>query len=152
MPNTSKKGKKTVAKTHMEDFYSQKKDPTSRFWKMIGNAILLASIQASIASVEMSSKYSVINFSKDQDTLQAAADALSGYLLISAIWMTGSAMISYGQFGWGGLITSIIGNIVLVGWIYFSYLNCFRVAQRKYGLKYPRVWPFHWSLGVGGTI
>ena len=33
---------------------------------MIGEAILLASMQFSIGSVEMSSKFSVKNFSKDQ--------------------------------------------------------------------------------------
>lgn len=45
---------------------------------VIGTAILFSSLQFSVASVEMSSKYSVKNFSKDQKTLQHAADALSG--------------------------------------------------------------------------
>lgn len=125
-----------------------KKDPVNRFWKMIGNAILLASIQASIGSVEMSSKYSVINFSKDQDTLQAAANALTGYIMIAFVWMMGSAMISFGQYGTPGLISSVVANVVLVGWIYFSYLHSFRVAARKYRLRFPRVWPMHWSFDV----
>lgn len=125
-----------------------KKDPANRFWKMIGNAILLASIQASIGSVEMSSKYSVINFSKDQDTLQGAANALTGYMLIAFVWMMGSAMISYGQYGRPGLFCSLIANIVLVGWIYFSYIHSFRVAAKKYRLRFPHVWPMHWSLNL----
>lgn len=128
--------------------YRYKKLPKSRFWKMLGNAILLASIQASIGSVEMSSKFSVVNFSKDQETLQGAADALTGYLLIALIWTAGSAMISYGQYALAGLFTSLTANVVLVGWIYFSYLHSFKVAQTKYGLKYPKVWPLHWSLGM----
>ena len=43
------------------------------YYKTIGEAILFASIQFSIGSVEMSSKFSVMNFSKDQETLQNAA-------------------------------------------------------------------------------
>lgn len=125
--------------------------PKNKFWKMLGNAILLASIQASIGSVEMSSKFSVVNFSKDQETLQAAADALTGYLLIAAVWTIGSAMISYGQYSWAGLATSVTANFVLVGWIYFSYLHSFNVARKKYGLKFPKVWPMRWSVGIDGT-
>lgn len=120
----------------------------NRKWKMLGNAILLASIQASIGSVEMSSKFSVVNFSKDQETLQGAADALTGYLVIAFIWTVGSAMISYGQFGVYGMITSLIANIVLVSWIYFSYLHSFKVATKRYGLKFPKVWPLKWSLSA----
>lgn len=122
--------------------------PKNKFWKMLGNAILLASIQASIGSVEMSSKFSVVNFSKDQGTLQGAADALTGYLLIAFIWTIGSGMISYGQFSFSGLITSLVANLILVGWIYFSYLHCFRIAVRKYKLKFPKVWPMHWNIGL----
>lgn len=120
----------------------------NRKWKMLGNAILLASIQASIGSVEMSSKFSVVNFSKDQETLQGAADALTGYLVIAFIWTVGSAMISYGQFGIYGMITSLIANIVLVSWIYFSYLHSFKVATKRYKLNFPKVWPLKWSLSA----
>lgn len=127
--------------------------PKNKFFKMLGNAILLASIQASIGSVEMSSKFSVVNFSKDPETLQAAADALTGYLLIALIWTIGSAMISYGQYSWPGLITSVVANVVLVGWIYFSYLHSFKVAQKRYNLeKYPDVWPMKWSLGLDSRV
>lgn len=127
------------------------KSDNKKIWKMLGNAILLASIQASIGSVEMSSKFSVVNFSKDQQTLQGAADALTGYLLIAFVWMAGSAMISYGQYSTVGLITSLVANLVIIGWIYFSYLHSFKVAQKRYGLKFPKIWPFYWSLGLNNA-
>lgn len=47
------------------DFFSNKENII-----MFGEAILLASMQFSIGSVEMSSKFSVKNFAKDQETLQ----------------------------------------------------------------------------------
>jgi hypothetical protein len=87
-------------------------DSSKKFFKLMGNAILLASIQASIGSVEMSSKYSVINFSKDQTTLQGAADALTGYLFIGTIWMVGSLLINYGQYGWAGFFASLVAILV----------------------------------------
>ena len=56
---------------------------------IIGSAILFSSLQFSVASVEMSSKYSVKNFSKDQTTLQHAADSLSDYIYIGTLWTIG---------------------------------------------------------------
>ena len=52
---------------------------------IMGKAILFASMQFAIGSVEMSSKFSVKNFSKDQVTLQHAADALSDYIFIGVV-------------------------------------------------------------------
>jgi hypothetical protein len=52
---------------------------------IIGKAILFASLQFAIGSVEMSSKFSVKNFATDQTTLQNAANALSDYLIVSLI-------------------------------------------------------------------
>lgn len=122
------------------------KMPKNKFFKMLGNSILLASIQASIGSVEMSSKFSVVNFSTDQATLQAAADALTGYLIIALIWTIGSAMISFGQYSYAGLITSVVANAVLVGWIFFSYLQAFNVVvQRRPELTYPKLFQVGWS-------
>lgn len=122
------------------------KIPKNKFFKMLGNSILLASIQASIGSVEMSSKFSVVNFSTDQETLQAAADALTGYLIIALVWTIGSAMISFGQYSYAGLITSVVANAVLVGWIFFSYLQAFNVVvQRRPELKYPKLFQIGWS-------
>lgn len=118
---------------------SESGSPKSKVFELMGNAILLASIQASIGSVEMSSKFSVVNFSKDQRTLQAAADALTGYLLIGTIWMIGSVFISYGEYGCNGLVASLIANMVIMGWIILSYLQAFRVASKTYRLEYPQL-------------
>lgn len=111
----------------------------------MGNAILLASIQASIGSVEMSSKYSVINFSKDQTTLQGAADALTGYLFIGTIWMVGSLLINYGQYGWSGFFASLVANLVIMGWIVLSYVQAFHISVKRYGLKFPKILRFNFD-------
>ena len=109
-------------------------------YKVIGEAILFGSIQFSIGSVEMSSKFSVINFSKDQETLQNAAYALSDYLKIALLWTIGTALIGYSNFGIMGLYTSLIVNIIIVGWISYSYHVCFLKAADKYKLKYPTLY------------
>lgn len=124
---------------------SSKDDSHKKLFKLMGNAILLASIQASIGSVEMSSKFSVVNFSKDQNTLQGAADALTGYLFIGTIWMIGSILINYGQYGWWGLIASLVANIVIMGWIVLSYIQAFHIAVRRYGLKFPKILRLHFD-------
>jgi len=115
---------------------SESKNPNKDIYRLLGNAILLASIQASIGSVEMSSKFSVINFSKDQKTLQAAADALTGYIFIGVLWMAGSILMNL-EYGWAGFFASLGANLVIMGWIVGSYLQAFSIASKRYNLKYP---------------
>lgn len=107
--------------------------------KILGQAIFYSSIQAAIGSVEMSSKFSVVNFSKDQETLQNAADALRNYLYIAAMWTLATVLVLYSQYGVKGAIAGLLANMAYVGWIHFSYINSFKVAANKYGLKEPYV-------------
>jgi hypothetical protein len=104
---------------------------------ILGEAILLSSMQFAIGSVEMSSKFSVKNFSKDQETIQCAADALSDYLIISIIWMIGTTLILYSNFGNIGIVLNIICNMIIILWIYFSYIKAFKEAATANKLKYP---------------
>ncbi len=107
--------------------------------KILGQAIFYSSIQAAIGSVEMSSKFSVMNFSKDQETLQNAADALRNYLYIAVMWALATILVLYSQHGINGAIAGLIFNLVYIGWIYCSYIWAFRVAAKKYGLIDPKI-------------
>ena len=106
---------------------------------MLREAILLASMQFSIGSVEMSSKFSVKNFSKDQETLQNAADALSDYLKIGILWTIGLSIMFYARYDKIGAAMSIIMNILIIAWIYFSYMKSFEIASKNNNLTPPIV-------------
>ena len=105
--------------------------------KMVGEAILYSSIQFAIGSVEMSSKFSVKNFSKDIETLNNAIDALYDYMKIAIIWTIGVSMLLYSSYGIKGLLSGLVANLVIILWIYLSYLEAFKLAANKYGLNYP---------------
>ncbi|AYV80173.1 MAG: hypothetical protein Gaeavirus14_18 [Gaeavirus sp.] len=111
----------------------------SEYFELFGEAILLASMQFAIGSVEMSSKFSVKNFSKDQATLQSAADALSDYLRIGIMWTIGLTILFYARYDKAGIVMSLITNLLIIAWIYFSYLNSFAIAAKTYGLIEPTV-------------
>jgi hypothetical protein len=106
---------------------------------IIGKAILFASMQFAIGSVEMSSKFSVKNFSKDQETLNNAADALSDYIMIGALWTIGTSFIFYANYGFMGAFWNIATNLAIIAWIYISYIKAFKSAADKYGLKEPKL-------------
>ena len=106
---------------------------------LLGEAILLASMQFSIGSVEMSSKFSVRNFSKDQETLQNAADALSDYLRIGILWTIGLTILFYAKYDKIGAIICLLSNILIISWIYYSYDIAFSCATKKYNLKHPSI-------------
>lgn len=107
--------------------------------KILGQAIFYSSIQAAIGSVEMSSRFSVMNFSKDQETLQNAADALRSYMFVAIMWTLATVLVMYSQYGCYGILAALVANILYVGWIYFSYINAFNSAAKKYGLHPPVV-------------
>lgn len=106
---------------------------------MLGEAILLASMQFSIGSVEMSSKFSVKNFSKDQETIQNAADALSDYMKIGLMWTIGLSIMFYARYDKIGAAMSIIMNLLIIAWIYFSYKQAFDVACKNGNLTSPTI-------------
>ena len=108
-------------------------------FKILGKSILLASMQFAIGSVEMSSKFSVRNFSKDQDTLQNAADALSDYIIIGILWSMGTSFLLYSSYGVKGLVYNLIANILIIMWILISYLQAFKYACKKYNLHMPKI-------------
>ena len=87
----------------------------------------------------MSSKFSVKNFSKDQETLQCAADALMDYMKIGMIWAVGTILVMYAKFGWKGAALSAVMNSIIMYWIYSSYITSFNNAAKKYGLKFPDI-------------
>ncbi len=107
--------------------------------KMLAQAIFLSSIQASIGSVEMSSRFSVMNFSKEQEILDNASSALKSYLFIAGMWTLATVLVMWSQYGLIGAITGFLSNLGYILWIYFSYQNAFKYAADKYGLQMPRV-------------
>jgi len=107
--------------------------------KMVGQATFLGSIQSSIGSVEMSSKFSVKNFAKDQTTLDNAAEALRSYLYVAFAWTIATMLVMYGQYDMPGAVYGFICNAVYIAWIYFSYKKAFKDASQKYNLEDPKV-------------
>jgi hypothetical protein len=114
-------------------------DKRSEYAILFGEAILLASMQFSIGSVEMSSKFSVKNFSTDQETLQNAADALTDYLRIGILWTIGLSVLFYAKYDVEGFAMILITNILIIAWIYYSYINCFSFAAKKHNLVEPNI-------------
>jgi hypothetical protein len=107
--------------------------------KVIGEAILYSSIQFAIGSVEMSSKFSVKNFSKDQETLQNAADALKDYIKIGLLWTIGVAILMYCSSGIQGAIAAVVSNFLIMYWTYDSYMKCFEIAAKTNKLIPPKL-------------
>lgn len=106
---------------------------------IMGKAILFASMQFAIGSVEMSSKFSVKNFSKDQITLQHAADALSDYIVIGAFWTLGTCMMFWGSYGIKGALINLFANMLIMLWIIVSYQRSFEYASKSSNLDLPKL-------------
>lgn len=119
----------------LQEYYNRKKSAVM----ITGKAILFASMQFAIGSVEMSSKFSVKNFSKDQTTLQHAADALSDYLFIGMVWTLGTCMMFWGNYGMKGAIINFLANMLIMSWILVSYRRAFDYACSNGNLEQPKL-------------
>jgi hypothetical protein len=109
------------------------------FADMVGKSLFLASGQASIGSVLLSSAYSVKNFSKDQKTLQSAATALRAYIIMSCVWTIASMLTLYASNGCTGSAIALLLNLAMIGWIILTYYMAFTEAVMEFQLQMPRV-------------
>jgi hypothetical protein len=114
-----------------------RKTKAQKFSKMIGMSIILASLQFSIASVEMSSKFSVASFSTNDDTLQRAADALRLFMYIAIMWTVACSLVMYSTNGWLGALSGLLANALIVAWIFGSYYHSFVLASKRNKVKFP---------------
>jgi hypothetical protein len=112
---------------------------------LIGNSLLYSGMQFALGSVEMSSRFSVENFSKDQKTLQAAATALSTYFIIAVIWTIASCLVLYGSAGKIGIFWGLITNAIFISWIVISYWLTFRKVAKANGLEIPKLFTFGYN-------
>lgn len=112
---------------------------------LVGQALFLSGLQFALASCEMSSRYSVSNFSKDQKTLQSAANALSTYLIIAIIWTIATCLVLYPDNGKTGIFWGLACNLIFVSWIAVSYILTFRKAARENGLQMPKMFNFGYN-------
>jgi hypothetical protein len=116
---------------------SERSEKKKNAFYILGKAILMASMQFAIGSVEMSSKFSVKNFSKDQRTLDNAVKALKDYMLIGTLWTIGTSMIFYVNYGFKGLMMNIIANASIMLWIYMSYYAAFNESVNLFRVENP---------------
>jgi len=120
---------------------SEKTEKKKNAVYILGKAILMASMQFAIGSVEMSSKFSVKNFSKDQRTLDNAIKALKDYMIIGLLWTIGTGMIFYVNYGVKGLLMNLIANFSIMLWIYLSYYAAFNESVDLFKKENPNMTP-----------
>jgi hypothetical protein len=125
------------------DVQMSSKPKHADIWKVLGKAVLLASMSFSIGSVAMSSTFSVMNFSTTQDILQRASDALTQYLLVATFWTAGCSSLLYASYGMRGLWISIAANLAIMAWIFHSYYLAFQHAARVNNLQFPKLFKLY---------
>lgn len=106
---------------------------------IVGKALLFAGLQFSLGSVEMSSKFSVKNFSTTQKILNQAADALTDYIIVSIFWIVGTSLVFLSNYGLFGLMCNVIANLVVILWIIISYKSAFKSAAKHNHLEIPKL-------------
>ncbi len=107
--------------------------------KIVGKSILLAGFLVALASVEMSSRFSVLNFAKSNEVLQNAANALSAFTVIGLVWAVGSTAVLYSSYNMPGLLAGIISNGAILAWIIISYRAAFDRAASENNLAPPKM-------------
>jgi hypothetical protein len=112
---------------------------------LIGTAVFLSGLEFAIASTEMSSRYSVSNFSKDQKTLQSAADALTTYIIIALIWTIATCLVLFSDYGLSGILWGILTNSIFAGWIIVSYMLTFHKVSKDLNLQFPKIFGIGYS-------
>ena len=107
--------------------------------KILGKAILLASLQSVFASIELSNKISIVLVTKDQETLQKVADSVTMYIIFAFFWALGTCMLLYSSYGLCGFFIGLITNLIVVSLLVYSYLSSIKKLSKKYNLEFPKL-------------
>jgi hypothetical protein len=118
---------------NLKQYYNQKQSIVA----IVGKSIVFATMQFAILSVEVSSKFSIKNFTKDQHTLQHAADALSEYIFMGLVWTLGTSLIFFANYGMKGILINLITNFLIILWIMSGYKRAFNYACDQSQLEFP---------------
>jgi len=110
--------------------------------RLIGQVFLFATIQSIIGSVEMSNKFCLISVTKDQETLQRAADGLTLYIIFALFWTFGNVTFFYSKYKLTGFWYALVVNLFMMLIIILNYLNLFKKAVKQYDLKFPKLFDF----------
>ena len=113
---------------------------------LIGDAIIVATLQFSIAGVELSSRFGVIHYANTQKKLQHTADSLNSYLLIGVICAILLSSLFYLKNNMVGFTVCLLSNLLIMSLIYYSYLIAFRKAKDMHGLEYPKLFNTFYSF------
>ena len=105
---------------------------------MLGEGILLSSIQFSIAGFGLGSLAGINNIIVDQITLNNAVILLRNYVYLSIIWTFGIVSLFYSRYDGIGACLVLIINIIIVCWIYFSFTYIFQKKIKLYNLIMPK--------------
>lgn len=119
---------------------------------IISSSLFYSAIIFSLGSVEMSSKFSVINFAKDQATLDRARDALESFIYVSAVWIIATVLSLYASHGYCGAAFALLFGCLITASIIWSYFKSFEQAANEYKLKYPETFSKKTWFILVGTI
>ena len=108
--------------------------------KIISKSLFFSSIVWSLGSVELSSKFSVINFAKDQATLDRARDALESFIVVASVWMAATVLSLYASHGWCGAFWALFFSSIITGSIILSYFKSFEQDAKEHNLTYPETY------------
>lgn len=110
------------------------KTELQQFSYLIGGSLFFAVLQISIGAIELPDKSYMLKIST-QEEVDNAIDSFKKYLFIASIWTLSSVLILYGEHGITGAILGLLTNLIIISWIYLSYMSAINSAIIKYNLK-----------------
>lgn len=106
----------------------------------LGQALVFAAVQPALASMEMSSRFDIVNSANSQRSLEQAARDLRSFMVISIIWAVGSTLVMFFQFSWRGALINFIGQVLIMYWIYSNFRTAIVNQAKRRHLNIPPVW------------
>lgn len=99
----------------------------------------------------MSSSFSILNFAKDQATMDAAKEALNDFMWWGLLWNLGSTLVLGSEHGLKGSLAAVGANTAVLGGIWLKYNAAFEEARVRHGLPEPESATPLSSVAVGAV-
>lgn len=103
--------------------------------KIAGKVLVSATVQLSLGSLELPSRFMIRTFTRTQEAVDATVSEMYSYIVIGLLWTIGTTILMYVQHYYIGAVLNMTVNLLAMWWIIYRRYSVLVETATKYGLQ-----------------
>ena len=103
--------------------------------EIVGKVLVSTTVQATLGSLEMSSRLMIRNFVITQEEADEFINEMRAYIFIGSLWTAGTTFLMYSMHQYLGASLNLLFNLLAMAWIIYRRYPVYVKTATKHGLK-----------------